>query len=265
MTKINKFISYISLGYIVLFACCRTYASEMQGMSSIPTAYTDESNTSAIIIESDTLYIYDKTHPLKDTLELMAICSIHDINSDFAEIKSIGGSLYQAFDRVECIVENRLDSDSDSTIIELVFPNYSGELLVEELNTGQLSSTNGSYTFCTDKQLSNVFFEIAPAIYTPSTPIGQLFGLLYMTFDSRSISESLLGYKKVTYIFSSFTDNVFNQYLILSDYIRYVPEGIIWRGFPYHKCSDKEARKHVFPRIAKGTFLENHSLLQEYR
>ena len=236
----NKFAFYIALGYFVLCAYNYVSASEASTAQHAPMVYTNDSNTSAIIIKNDILYIYDKTHPFNDTLDLMAICSIHDIDSNFAEIKSIGRSLYQAFDSVECIAENRLNSDSDSTVIELIFPNYNGELLVEELHVGLLSSINGHYVFRSDKQLFNVSFDIAPTAHTPSTPIGQLFGLLYMTFDSRSLSESLLDYKKVTYIFNSFTNDVFNQYLILSDYIRRVPEGIIWRGFLYHKRNDND-------------------------
>lgn len=197
-------------------------------------SYANESGSTLIYISGDTLTIISNY----EESSTLAVCKCKKISESFLEINTLDNPVFSAF-RDMSVQYDGQDLTNTPVIVKFNMPNAETDLKINVL-CGMQSyagiSHNGICQITLDSTAlstqEKIYFDIEPLQYDISTPEGQYYGLLYISYP---FDIKCKNYDIITIELPSVTKSLFSQYYIKGEYVHKTRKGIEWRVELYYK------------------------------
>lgn len=209
-----------------------------KNMSSINGYYLNSSQSVAIIIKGDSLFMHSRGGPgIPD--KVLAVCSLQKINTEFYEIKSCYPPA-EAFENISIEYNESKKSSGRQCRIYFNLPNYNDSLnfyiFTKEKGHEVCIGKDKNYI---DVPFSEEFISFVvdnPLNLLPCNPDATFWGCLYYGYYDNIILKENMDMMTIT--LPNIKQEVFNLYYIQKDYIRIVNKKLFWRGGVFTKRDD---------------------------
>ena len=207
----------------------------MSGKKNITGIYVNESGMKIEIRENMLYYIMPQNHLPTWSNDTLARCSYSFVDDSFINIKSVQDPNFAVLNGID-VIQLSDTTIKDSMRVSIVIPYNKDRLRISVYTEHKVIETfysKDNKDIILPKGTKNLSFSIRPEYVIPHTAEGKFYGVVDLSYFPEYAIEK--DTNSIVVEIPALDERIFEQYYIVSDYVKVSNSYILWQGETFKK------------------------------